>query len=78
MNFKKKTRYSVGGIHFNNKKPSFIEFECDMKLDELIDQIDQISSYGKGQRPISPLSLHQKTGEICKNYKFPQLGPFIF
>lgn len=54
MKFKKKTRYFVGGIHFNNKKPSFIEFECDMKLDELIDQIDQISSYGKNKTFFEP------------------------
>lgn len=50
MNFKKKTRYSVGGIHFNNKKLNYIEFECDMKPDEIIDQLEQISSYGKNKK----------------------------
>mgnify|MGYP001130107669 CR=1 FL=1 len=50
MKFKKKTRYSVCGIHFNNKKPDYIEFECDMKPDEIIDQLEQISSYGKNKK----------------------------
>lgn len=49
MNFKKKTRYSVGGIHFDNNKTDYIELECDLKPKEIIDQLEQISPYGRNK-----------------------------
>ena len=49
MNFKKKTRYSVGGIHFDNNMTDYIELECDLKPKEIIDQLEQISPYGRNK-----------------------------
>ena len=46
MNFRKKTRYSVGGIHFDPEKHTLdIPFEYEPKI--IIEKLFQLSSYGE-------------------------------
>lgn len=40
MNYKKKTRYSVGGIDFDNHKEDYIEIECHLKPKENINRLE--------------------------------------
>lgn len=46
MNFKKKLRYSMGGINFDNHKEDYIELKCHLKPKEIIDQLELISQFG--------------------------------
>lgn len=48
LNFRKKTRFSVGGVNFDNNKTDYIECNIDFSPQEIINQLEQLSVYGKG------------------------------
>ena len=47
INFMKKTRYSVGGIHFDNESNDYFDFDFDYKPEEIVNQLYNLSSYTK-------------------------------
>ena len=49
LGFWKKTRFFVGGINFDNDKTDYIEWSCDFTANEIIDQLERLSIYGKGR-----------------------------